>query len=117
MFLTGSVEGQILELREEYFIDDGGRAVDLATFAFPNADQVEIVGKAYFVAHPWAAPRPDVGTTAVILGFQGAHRQTGETTLRINLTVICDRVSACSPRHWFWSTKALQESASKLMNP
>lgn len=99
MFLTGSVQDQILELRKEYFIDDGGGAVDLATFAFPNADQVENVGKAYFVADPWAAARPEVGTTAVILGFQGVHRQIGETTLGVNLTVICDRVSACSPRH------------------
>jgi hypothetical protein len=99
MFLTGSAKNQVLELKKEYLIADGGHAVDLAVFSFPNVDQVEAIGKRYFMAHPWPASRPEVGTTAVIIGFQGAHRHAGETTLTVNLTVICDRVTSCSPRH------------------
>jgi hypothetical protein len=99
MFLTGSAKNQVLELKNKYLIADGEHAVDLAVFSFPNVDQVEAIGKRYFMAHPWPASRPEVGTTAVIIGFQGAHRHAGETTLTVNLTVICDRVTSCSPRH------------------
>jgi hypothetical protein len=99
MFITRSVQDQLLELREEYLIADGGRTVDLAVFSFPNPDQVDSIGKAYFAAAPWPASRVPVGTPAVILGFQGAHRQADKTALRINLTVMCDKVSASSQRH------------------
>jgi len=99
MFLTGSVQHQVLELRDEYILADGGHAVDLAVFSFPNADQVELIGKEYFKADPWPAPRVQEGASAVIIGFQGTHRQVGETTLTVNLTAICDRVTASSTRH------------------
>lgn len=99
MFLTGSVQNQVLELGEEYLIADGGQTVDLAVFSFPRSDQIEAIGKEYFRAQTWPPSRPPTGITAVILGFQGAHRQVDESTLRINLTVICDRISSCSERH------------------
>jgi hypothetical protein len=99
MFLTGSVPNQLLELREDYLVDYGKSAVDLAVFSFPMPEQLQDMGKRYFPAHPWPAARPKVGTTAVIPGYQGVHRQVGDGKLTINLTVFCDRISSSSDRH------------------
>jgi hypothetical protein len=99
MFITGSVPNQLLELREEYLLDYGRTAVDIAVFSFPIPEQLEEMGKRYFPARSWPATRPKVGTTAVIPGFQGAHRQVGDGKLTINLTVFCDRISSSSDRH------------------
>lgn len=99
MFITGADRNTILELREEYLTGCGDDTIDLAVFALPNPIELEGIGKTYFDASPWPAPRPKVGATAVIVGFPGAHRQPDGTTLRINLALICDRISACGPRH------------------
>ncbi|HEV2395806.1 MAG TPA: hypothetical protein VGS27_02540 [Candidatus Sulfotelmatobacter sp.] len=100
MFITGSVTNQLLELKEEYLVDYGKNAVDLAVFSFSKPDQLQHLGKQYFPARPWPTARPNVGMPVVIPGFQGVHRQIGDGKLTINLTVFCDRVSSSSDRHF-----------------
>jgi hypothetical protein len=99
MFLTGSVPNQVLELREDYLVDDGKSAVDLVTFAFGKPDQLEAIGKSYFDGDSWPQPRPVPGVTGVVIGFPGGLRQPGEFSLRINLTVLCDNITSVSSRH------------------
>lgn len=99
MFLTGSVPNKVLELREEYLIDEGGKHVDVAVFSFPKPEQVNDIGKEYFNAVPWPPKRPAPGVTATILGFQGTHRRPTDDSLKISLTLIRDNISASSDRH------------------
>lgn len=114
MFITGSVPNQILELREEYLVDYGKNAVDLAVFSFSMPEQLQDLGKQYFPAHPWPAPRPMVGATVVIPGFQGVHRQVGDGKLTINLTVFCDRISSSSDRHFVLADEGQERVVVKI---
>jgi hypothetical protein len=99
MFVTGSSPNTLIELGEHHLIDHGGKSADLAIFSLRNPQQLEDVGKAYFPASPWPPLRPDVGTPAVIIGFQGAHRVPVGSNLQINFTVLCDKITSSSQRH------------------
>lgn len=100
MFLTGSHQTQIVELKDTHLVDEGGSAVDLAAFALEHPEQVGLIGKSYFRAAAWPPARPIAETTAVVVGFVGEHRQVGKDSLKINLSVICDKVTSVSDRHF-----------------
>lgn len=99
MFVTGSTANHIIQLSEDYLVERGGQMVDLAVFCLPNPSQVQDIGKAYFSGSPWPPRRPGPGTSAVVIGFQGAHRLPVNGNLQINTTVFCDSISASSQRH------------------
>jgi len=81
-------------------VDDGGGKVDLATFALQHPEQVGLIGKSYFPEATWPPARPTAETTAVVVGFVGEHRQIGQQSLNISLSVICDKVTSVSDRHF-----------------
>lgn len=99
MFVTGSRPNTVIELGESHLVDRGGKSADLAVFSLPNPLQLEDIGKAYFPASGWPCSRPNAGTPAVIIGFQGAHRVPVGSNLQINLTVLCDKITSSSQRH------------------
>src|SRR5262249_51476400 len=63
-------------------------------------EQVGMIGKSYFRAAVWPPARPTPETSAVVIGFVGEHRQVGGASLGINLSVICDKVTSVSDRHF-----------------
>lgn len=99
MFITGSSPNTVIEISEKDLIDRGGKSADLSIFSLSNPAQLEDIGKEYFQVSSWPTPRPNAGTSAVIVGFQGAHRIPVGSNLQINLTVLCDKISSSSQRH------------------